>query len=62
MDSEDEPRDNESAGDGDFCSDDGIADYDYGDADFPESQEIVSPLKVRKEEIFFGFRLGVIEG
>ncbi|THU50575.1 hypothetical protein C4D60_Mb06t21690 [Musa balbisiana] len=45
MDSEDEPRDNESAGDGDFCSDDGIADYDYGDADFPESQEIVSPLK-----------------
>ncbi|CAL9185995.1 unnamed protein product [Musa hybrid cultivar] len=45
MDPEDEPRDNESAGDGDFCSDDGIADCDYGDADFPESQEIVSPLK-----------------
>ncbi|CAL9120836.1 unnamed protein product [Musa textilis] len=45
MDPEDELRDNESTGDGDFCSDDGIADYDYGDADFAESQEIVSPLK-----------------
>ncbi|KAJ8475586.1 hypothetical protein OPV22_019313 [Ensete ventricosum] len=45
MDPEDEPRDNESPGDGDFCSDDGIADCDYGDADFAESQEIVSPPK-----------------
>ncbi|WOK96608.1 putative E3 ubiquitin-protein ligase ARI7 [Canna indica] len=47
MDPEDELRDSESGGDddGDVCSDDEIADFDCGDAEFAESQEVPSSPK-----------------